>query len=291
MASCAQVLQAGPGPLRMQQDAAVAMAAAAGKQHHQLQQVAQQQPQQPQQVPPIPYQQTAVIFDWDDTLLASSWLTCEGLRLDEPLEVPREAQAQLASLEESVIKLLTRAYKLGRVTIVTNAETGWVELSAQRFMPRVVPLLSKARVISARSTFEAAYPDQPHEWKVQAFRTALDGTFGAGCTRVVRMGGGDDVDMMEQENALMEQKVAAGGAEQQPFKNVLSFGDSIHERDAVHRVAGAMPKTWSKSVKFVERPTIEQLKRQVDLVSSCFDYICSHGGDLDLMLTIQLLYN
>ena len=250
--------------------------------HMHQQPVQPQQQQQQQQVPPpaANSDQTAIIFDWDDTLLASSWLTSEGLRLAEPFEIPRLAVAQLQDLEEACIKLLNHAFELGAVTIVTNAETGWVELSAQRFMPRVLPLLTKCRVISARSTFEVAYPDQPNEWKIQAFRCAIADSFSPARRR--QLGFGDAMEVETKENDK------AGNA---GFKNVLSCGDSIHERDAVHRVAGAMPKTWSKSVKFVERPTIEQLKRQVELVSSCFDYICGHGGDLDLMLTIQLLYN
>jgi hypothetical protein len=75
-------------------------------------------------------------------------------------------------------------------------------------------------------------------------------------------------------------------------RNVLSFGDSIHERAAIHKVTSNMgPMTFTKSVKFVERPTIEQLKRQVDLVASVFDTICRQPQSMDLMLTIQLLYH
>jgi hypothetical protein len=74
-------------------------------------------------------------------------------------------------------------------------------------------------------------------------------------------------------------------------RNIISFGDSIHERAAIHKVTASMRNTRTKSIKFVERPTVEQLKRQVDLVSSCFDEICRHNGSLDLMLTIQLLYS
>lgn len=74
-------------------------------------------------------------------------------------------------------------------------------------------------------------------------------------------------------------------------KHVVSFGDSIHERHAIHRTSSRMKNVATKSVKFVERPNIEQLKRQVDLVTSCFKDIAHHPGDLDLMLTIQLLYN
>ncbi len=75
------------------------------------------------------------------------------------------------------------------------------------------------------------------------------------------------------------------------YKNVLSFGDSVHERHAVHKVTAALRNVHTKSVKFVERPSVEQLKRQVDLVHSCIHDITSHKGDLDLMLTIQLLYS
>ncbi len=75
-------------------------------------------------------------------------------------------------------------------------------------------------------------------------------------------------------------------------RNIISFGDSVYERAAIHKVAAAMgAHTRTKSIKFVERPTLEQLKRQVDLVTSCFEEIARHNGSLDLMLTIQLLYS
>lgn len=74
------------------------------------------------------------------------------------------------------------------------------------------------------------------------------------------------------------------------IRNVISFGDSIHERNAIHRVTERMAGVRTKSVKFVERPTIEQLKRQVDLVHGCIEEIVHHTDNLDLMLTIQLLF-
>ena len=215
------------------------------------------------------HDRTAIIFDWDDTLLASSWLTREGLTLYEPREIPRDSVAKLQNLEEKCIKLLSRACELGAVTIVTNAETGWVELSAQRFMPRVLPLLSNCRVISARSTFEVAYPKQPNEWKVQAFCCAIADSFSSLRLRSTNEDVNNDV----------------------VFKNVISLGDSIHERNALLRVAGAMHRTWSKSIKFVESPTIEELTAQIERLGSYFDTVCSHSGDLDLMIMIQHLFN
>jgi hypothetical protein len=107
-----------------------------------------------------------VIFDYDDTLLCSSWLAQNGLRLDAPAVVPPEAVAQLEILQDSVITLIETAIRAGVCIIITNAETGWVELSCRKFMPRVLPYLSKVKVLSARSTFECMFPDSPSDWKV-----------------------------------------------------------------------------------------------------------------------------
>jgi hypothetical protein len=206
---------------------------------------------------------TTIIFDWDDTLLASSFLSAHGFRLDAPLDgLTAEMESHLRQLEKSVGNLLTMAMSCGQTCIITNAETGWVQLSAQKFMPGVVPLLSKVKIVSARSTFEAQFPDSPQQWKFQAFSERLNEVFGS--------------------------QPAAAEAPVSPMKNVLSFGDSHVEREAVHTVTRPMKETQTKSVKFVERPSIEQLRRQIELVTNCFEYICNHEGDLDLMLTISL---
>jgi len=206
-----------------------------------------------------------IIFDWDDTLLPSSWLTAEGLRLDSPVTIPSASIAELEVLESACIFLLERAVNYGDVIIITNAEAGWVELSARRFFPRVLPLLKRLgiQVLSARSTFESDLPENPFAWKLAAF---------------------------DQEIGLWARR-ASSSLKHGEMLHVVSFGDSVHERDAVHQIAGQISFAHTKSIKFVERPNTEQLRRQVELVHSCFDYISNYDGDLDLMLTIQLLYN
>lgn len=145
--------------------------------------------------------------------------------------------------------------------IITNAETGWVELSAQTFMPCVLPLLQKVKIVSARSTYEPVFPDSPIDWKLQAFEQEIQAAYGS----------------------------ASGKATASAVKNVLSFGDSVHERSALYAATNKLSNALSKSIKFVERPSLEQLKRQVELVHSCMDDIARHSDHLDLMLTISLL--
>jgi hypothetical protein len=199
-------------------------------------------------------EQTVIVFDWDDTLLASSFLSGRGYKLDTVMEKNPDLEGQLKDLETSVKAVLTLALTYGDVIVITNAETGWVELSAQKFIPGVVPLLSQIRVLSARSTYEPMFPDAPLKWKFYAFQERLSNYF---------------LDSRRQ-------------------KNIISFGDSHVEREAVRTVTKGVPNTRTKSVKFAERPSMEQLRRQIELVTNCFQYIHNHQGDLDLQLTVTI---
>ena len=199
-----------------------------------------------------------LIFDWDDTLLPSTWLACQGLRLDYPTELPQEVVTALSEHDDHVYNVLKKAMAYGNVVIITNAERGWVEMSAARFMPTTQLLLSELTVVSARSTYEPEFPDDPLNWKVAAFRAHVE-------------------EFCGQFSSSSQ-------------KNIISFGDSVHERDAIQRVGNDMSNAFVKSVKFVERPTLDQLQREVALLNNCMDYICNCRSNLDLMLTIELLY-
>lgn len=191
----------------------------------------------------------------DDTILCSSWLSSKGLRLDSDPAKVKELEAQLTEISHSVINLLNLALQYGPVTVVTNAETGWVQLSAQKFIPLVVPMLSKLTIISARSTYEPMFPGSPLKWKYYCFQ--------------------ERVTALAPPNSKRE-------------KNIISFGDSHVEREAVRACTRGMTNTRTKSVKFAERPSLEQLRRQVELVTNCFQYIFNHDGDLDLQLTVTV---
>ncbi|OLP79172.1 hypothetical protein AK812_SmicGene40568 [Symbiodinium microadriaticum] len=85
---------------------------------------------------------TLLIFDWDDTLMCSSAINANEF-------LPHQYN-QLESLVEQV---LLAAMRLGETCIVTNADEMWVTESARRYMPRVLPILSRMSVVSARRRF------------------------------------------------------------------------------------------------------------------------------------------
>lgn len=112
------------------------------------------------------YDETCIVFDWDDTLLSSSWLANNNLTLET--DIPSEYAEQLRELEKSVSLVLERALVCGRVIIITNSDFGWVELSCRKFIPSILPLIYRIKIISARSIYQLMFPE-PVDWKVHAF--------------------------------------------------------------------------------------------------------------------------
>merc|ERR1712238_566734 len=80
----------------------------------------------------------------------------------------------------------------------------------------------------------------------------------------------------------------------QSWKNIISIGDAPHEREALSRVARGAPvfagkRCRSKSVKFILRPSIEQLTREIQMLKGSLKEIVWHDDDLDLHFSAESL--
>ncbi len=201
--------------------------------------------------------QTITVFDWDDTLHPQSFLVANNytLQMQGPITCV-QTLAQFKQLEISIIKILCRALDAGKVFIITNSETGWVEMSAAKFMPNIIGLLSKVEIVSARSTMSPMYPDDPWAWKYYTFLSCL-------------------IPILECATKTQ--------------RNILSFGDSFIEREVTRDIAQDLPNTLTKTVKFVNKPTLFQLRFQLDKLEQSYDYINKHDKSLDLRLLIKKL--
>lgn len=81
-----------------------------------------------------------IIWDWDDTLLPSSYLAWKGLDVNDFSSkklIDAPSRALLERLEGMVIKILRLSISLGETHIVTNAAKGWVQKSSMVFMPKL----------------------------------------------------------------------------------------------------------------------------------------------------------
>lgn len=206
-------------------------------------------------IAPFTADQTLLIFDWDDTILPSTWIQRQGLRLDDSSVPTPEQMRQLAGLSRYAIRTLRAAKRLGTVVLVTNAERGWIELSSRKFMPSLSPVLESIKICSARAAYEKPGVTMPSMWKSLAFRREIN-------------------------------KFSAPLAPDWS-KNIISFGDAMHERHAVFQVTNGMANCNVKSFKFIEQPDLEQLRKEHELIFWCLRHIVSHDGILDLQVQIS----
>ena len=192
-----------------------------------------------------------IIFDWDDTLLCTSFLTPNGY-YDENMVLSEKDQAKLQRLEKSVYKMLEISTSKGETFIITNAEPGWVEFSAGKYFPSILRLLEKIHVISARGLYEKQFPDMNYMWKIKAF---------------------NDIFQYFDDNLLT---------------NIICVGDSFNEIEAGKNLASRFSNAYIKTIKFKQYPKIDDIRMQLDLVVSKFDYIFSAGKNWSITVEKKL---
>jgi len=192
--------------------------------------------------------ESLLIFDWDDTLFPTSWLQAQGL-MEDGAQPDEEQWTNLQQLAGRVHKTLEMATQVGHVVIVTNAQQDWVQLSCSAFMGSLADLLQNVDVVSARSAYEHCSQD-PSEWKRLAF---------------------------EQEVVFLYGPIADGQK-----RNIVSFGDSMHEQRALVSVTKGVQDCCGKSMKFIDGPSVEQLIEEHDFVNKVFLDVLEHNGDLDV---------
>lgn len=195
-----------------------------------------------------PQVDTLIIFDWDDTLFPTTWLQRQGM-LSAGVGLGSMQLAQLENIAAFARSTLETAAQIGKVVIITNAERGWVEKSCTKFMPSLVKLLKTIDIVSARTAYEQ--PEQmPADWKRLAFEQEIDFFY---------------------EPSHPDQ-----------YLNIISLGDSHHEVNALKSVANRVPKSFRKSIKLLELPSIDQLLQQHEFLLSCLLDVAEHHGDLDV---------
>lgn len=147
--------------------------------------------------------------------------------------------------------------RLGETVIVTNADQLWVTESTRRFLPRVLPLLSRIHVVSARKLFEQSWPGDVFAWKREAFR---------------------EVIVPWQSTAM-----APGGM------HLVILGDSAAEMEAAHSsLVGLVSPSAVKTVKFKEMPSAEELLEQLRLINQELPIIVAEDRSSNRNLASQL---
>lgn len=208
-----------------------------------------------------------ILLDWDDTLCPTSWIETQS---KERPELRRsmsgtavktgEIWDQLNEQAKAVDELIRLAATLGAVAVVTLAQRPWVLVSARDFLPQALPEVSKLEVFYARETPQNRGSPGACMWtsmkkrSMQMAMSQLIGRFGKNAT----------------------------------WDSLVSIGDSEVEKRAAQdlgrdcQIRGTVK--WTKTVKFKERPTVLQLKEQVQELIQQLPSLIEHPGRKDINL-------
>jgi len=217
---------------------------------------------------------TVVIFDWDDTLFPT-WFVSEVVVPCLPTNVaadstlPEDSPFTEALLEHAntVKLLLTNARAIGRVGIVTLAQRPWVLRSARRFWPgfEFEEILKELEIpiIYARECLRKPMISQAKEEE------------------------GVNIFTIAKQAAMLKALKKLYG--KRPWLNVISIGDSIVERDAITELLWGRDQETDrtprcKTVKLMEEPSVEQLRAELMLLGMWLRSMASHAEDFDVVM-------
>ena len=189
-----------------------------------------------------------IIFDWDDTLLPTSFLISKGI-INSLEKLTKFERRKILDLEELILQLLTLSVDKGDVYIITNADRGWVEYSSKLIYPSITNILQKINIISARNNYEDKYPGNLRIWKIQAF--------------------------MNLTHNLDIKKIT----------NIICLGDSIFEIEAGKILATKFTNAFIKTIKFKEKPELNEVFKQILLV--CMQFNTIHSAVKNLTIRVE----
>lgn len=235
------------------------------------------------------------IFDWDDTLLPSTWM----IRLQKYYGTAVNALIQpfLDSLQDSVCALFDSAHKHGYTSfVITNSQSGWVELSASRHMPKVLAKLNELKIpiISAQTLYATANPDKfdptnASRWKHEAFWNAIkdfepikkdDISNGLLYNNCYYTPLADSIFQLDLYEPLPKRSDAI---------ELIVMGDCIFDINAAQSV-NIYDWIVLKTIKLVESPDIQTLTRELTYLHDKFDSIATLDGEYSLSMR-QILTN
>ena len=193
------------------------------------------------------YHNSLIIFDWDDTLLPTSFLTPKGT-FSEDIELSPSDYKKMQEISNYVYEILKESIEKGDVYIITNAGINWVQFSANLFYPNISELLKKIKIISARGEYEKSFPGNLRQWKIQAFLNLLNN---------------------------VNKKLVT---------NIVCIGDSLFEIEAGRILASNFNEAFIKTIKFREAPKLDELLKQLKLVAQQFGSIYSSIKNLTIRI-------
>ena len=188
------------------------------------------------------------LFDWDDTLFPTSYLSVNGIYNGSLIKLTKKEFQNIKRLEIYVREILSMSIERGKVFIVTNSSKGWVEASCKKYYNSILPLLNKIKIISCREIFDGKLPIKSNLWKLLIFNYIIN---------------------------LFDHSL---------LTNIICIGDNNNEIEAGKSLNKYFNDNncFVKTILFRKEPNLEEMNKQLLLVSSQFIKIYSKTKNINI---------
>ncbi len=199
-----------------------------------------------------------IILDFDDTLFPSSWLSSININLHST-DISEIHFLEIQKLDDIIFNFINSICDSSIVYIISNSDSSWINFSSQKFLPKSYPLILKCIIISSRDLHSKSHPHNPELWKKLTFTTLLD---------------------------FLVQKFSSNNS----ILNILSLGDQINDRDCLFFASSPHQHIINaKSIKFISKPSVDLLYKQIQFVHSHLISILDYNNNLDIMIELTSL--
>jgi hypothetical protein len=188
---------------------------------------------------------TLIIFDWDDTLFPTSWLSSNYINLNSQSDCTLHAST-FAKLDNKIYSLLNFCLKYGEVLIITNALLSWVYLSST-VLPKTFNIMRYVKLISARQQ-ASEISSSINNWKIITF------------TKEYNLRQSDYSDVVY---------------------NIISIGDAEYEYNALVNLHKLSKKNLLKSVKLCDNPSLDTVHEQIELLKKNIHKLVTEKRHID----------
>lgn len=238
--------------------------------------------------------QTAIVFDWDDTLFPTTWafnaadgpkLICKPMakQYHLPPDIRSQCGKSLMGVAMAAAKLLRLAHTQGKVIIVTLAARGWVTDVCKYFYPVVGQALRELEVTIVYAE-EVAEVDHEVAAKLSDSESQILWS------------------IVKGRAITQELKKFYSQYEGQSWKNVISIGDAEFERLGARVAAAEYKKEQGvvgndidatghvinvriKTFKMIDAPSVEELSAQQDMLHQWLPRIVKKDDHFDANLS------
>jgi hypothetical protein len=185
---------------------------------------------------------TLVIFDWDDTLFPTTWVTSNNIIFDN---LDATSLLYFSDIDKIISSIFSSIKE--KIIIVTNASTLWVHKCINSVLPQTKKT-TNLKIYSSRDMYQKTYPTDNFMWKKLFFEYIIKKVYG-------------------QRNFI---------------PHIISVGDADYEYFALINLYAKDNNKIVKAIKLLRYPNKEDLCNELHVLLNVLPNCIESNKNLDI---------